>query len=91
MTELLLIEADPTLLELIATALEFEGFRVHRAADGAALLGGPEAAVDIEGDLREPAAESRSQLVAGLGSVEPLAALRTEEYTVGAQSGSATR
>jgi len=61
------------------------------AADGAALLGGPEAAVDIEGDLREPAAESRSQLVAGLGSVEPLAALRTEEYTVGAQSGSATR
>ena len=38
MTELLLIEDDPTLLELIATALEFEGFRVHRAADGAAGL-----------------------------------------------------
>lgn len=38
MTELLLIEDDPTLLELIATALEFEGFRVHRAAGGAAGL-----------------------------------------------------
>jgi DNA-binding NarL/FixJ family response regulator len=38
MTELLLIEDDPTLLELIATALEFEGFRVQRAAGGAAGL-----------------------------------------------------
>lgn len=38
MTGLLLIEDDPTLLELIATALEFEGFRVHRAPDGAAGL-----------------------------------------------------
>lgn len=38
MTELLLIEDDPTLLELIAAALEFEGFRVHRAAEGAAGL-----------------------------------------------------
>lgn len=34
MTTLLLIEDDPTMLELLATALEFEGFAVHRAADG---------------------------------------------------------
>jgi DNA-binding NarL/FixJ family response regulator len=34
MTELLLIEDDSTMLELLATALEFEGFAVHRAADG---------------------------------------------------------
>lgn len=34
MTELLLIEDDLTMLELLATALEFEGFSVHRAADG---------------------------------------------------------
>jgi DNA-binding NarL/FixJ family response regulator len=34
MTELLLIEDDPTMLELLATALEFEGFAVHRAPDG---------------------------------------------------------
>lgn len=34
MTELLLIEDDPTLLELLATALEFEGFSVRRAPDG---------------------------------------------------------
>lgn len=38
MTQLLLIEDDPTMLELLATALEFEGFRVHRAADGQAGL-----------------------------------------------------
>lgn len=34
MTTLLLIEDDPTMLELLATALEFEGFAVHRAPDG---------------------------------------------------------
>lgn len=34
MTGLLLIEDDPTLLGLIADALEFEGFNVHRASDG---------------------------------------------------------
>ncbi len=34
MTGLLLIEDDPTLLGLIADALEFEGFMVHRAPDG---------------------------------------------------------
>jgi DNA-binding NarL/FixJ family response regulator len=34
MTTLLIIEDDPTMLELLATALEFEGFAVHRAADG---------------------------------------------------------
>jgi DNA-binding NarL/FixJ family response regulator len=39
MTELLLIEDDPTMLELLATALEFEGFTVHRAPDGPTGLG----------------------------------------------------
>jgi DNA-binding NarL/FixJ family response regulator len=34
MIEVLLIEDDPTMLELIATALGFEGFSVHRAPDG---------------------------------------------------------
>ena len=34
MIEVLLIEDDPTMLELIATALGFEGFSVHRALDG---------------------------------------------------------
>ena len=34
MTDLLLIEDDLTMLELLATALEFEGFFVHRAPDG---------------------------------------------------------
>lgn len=35
MTSLLLIEDDPTMLDLLATALEFEEFTVHRAPDGA--------------------------------------------------------
>jgi DNA-binding NarL/FixJ family response regulator len=34
MTELLLIEDEAAMRDLIATALEFEGYRVHRAADG---------------------------------------------------------
>ena len=34
MTELLLIEDEPAMRDLIATALEFEGYRVHRAAGG---------------------------------------------------------
>jgi len=38
MTQLLLIEDDATMRELTATALEFEGYTVHRAADGRAGL-----------------------------------------------------
>jgi DNA-binding NarL/FixJ family response regulator len=38
MIELLLIEDDTTMRDLLATALEFEGFTVHRAADGASGL-----------------------------------------------------
>lgn len=34
MTELLLIEDDPTMLDLLATELEFEEFIVHRALEG---------------------------------------------------------
>lgn len=34
MTEILIIEDDPTMLDLLATALEFEKFTVHRAPDG---------------------------------------------------------
>lgn len=34
MIEILLIEDDPAIRDLLATALEFEGYTVHRAADG---------------------------------------------------------
>ncbi len=39
MTDLLLIEDDDAMRELLATALEFEGFTVRRAADGETGIG----------------------------------------------------
>jgi len=75
MTGLLLIEDDPTLLELIATALEFEGFRVHRAPDGAAGL-------EIARTVR-PALILCDVMMPGMDGYAVLAAVRSDPRIAG--------
>jgi DNA-binding NarL/FixJ family response regulator len=69
-TELLLIEDDAAMRDLLATALEFEGFLVHRAADGRSGL-------DLVRKAR-PALVLCDVMMPGMDGYEVLAALRAD-------------
>jgi DNA-binding NarL/FixJ family response regulator len=70
MIELLLIEDDSAMRELLATALEFEGFAVHRAADG-------QTGIDIARRHR-PALILCDVMMPGMDGYSVLATLRSD-------------